>query len=105
MITAHEARELAANSRVEVERVLETLDPLIRAEAQRGGRSIMYTGGRLFWRDDDHDKSRENSKFAEEVAYSLKTLGYSAGMGAGDHRYTVGMDEEEHFNYVFYVRW
>lgn len=106
MITAHEARELAADSRVQVEKVLNTLDPLIRAAAQRGDKSIIYAEGRLSWRNDENvTKERENGKFAKSVAYSLGTLGFTAGMCADSRRYTVGMDDKEYFNYVFKVEW
>lgn len=105
MISAYEAKVLAEDSQAEVEKVIDLIDPLIRA-AGKGERSLKYFGKRCHWRNDDLDARKRNEEFVRQVMHVLQKKGFSGGLAHEDRKYTVGMDDDtEYWNVYLLIRW
>jgi len=104
MIFAHQAKALAENSQLEVDKVLQVLEPLIREAASKGERSLNYAQGRFSWREDNYTAQKSNEKFVEQVISTLKKYGFACGL-AHSEPYKVGLDEDEHRSVYLLIRW
>ena len=104
MINAYEAKQLAANSQQEVDKILEELDQLIRKAAYKGERILSYHKGRCYWREDDYESEKINTPFVNLICEKLRTYGFGTSMGRGES-YKIGMDDDEHYNVFLKISW
>lgn len=106
MINAIQARELVAESGVEADAVLKTLEPLITNVAKEGKRELFYFLDAL-----PTYCNLPSTPLNKMVLSKLGTLGFSANISwSGDSYVPRGLADDDgngplHKNYGYHIRW
>jgi hypothetical protein len=106
MINAIQARELVAESGVEADAVLKTLDPLITNAAKEGKRELFY-----FLDAERTSSNLPSTPLNKMVLSKLGTLGFSANMSWHGVSYVPrGLADDDgngpqHKNFGYLIRW